>query len=177
MVGQNPPSLFDRFDQPVGKIGIQEMLAHRDDEMIPKLSTTLRMNAIVSDNRKLSGPRCDEDQDPISLVGLFHTEPLEFGSGFNQRLAIQLASLNVNANLPGGIRFRRPDCGDDAIVVQLAQKILRSHRIYQLPLEPPPPKLPPPPLKLLKPPPDDELPDHPPLPPPQPPRNGHPKLE
>ena len=69
-----------------------------------------------------------------------------------------------DAQFAGGPRFRVPNRGDDIVVLELMDEILRLHG-YQLPLAPPPPKLPPPPEK---PPP----PENPPLeepPPPQPP--------
>src|SRR5437763_8293858 len=63
-------------------------------------------------------------------------------------------------------------------MIKFAEKFLRPHPVYQLPLDPPPPKLPPPPLNPLNPPPDEpELPDDHPPPLPHPPMNGPPKLE
>src|SRR5204863_8696455 len=67
------------------------------------------------------------------------------------------AALHVDANLSRGLFLRALNRADDAIVIELLQKIFVIH--YQPSLAPPPPNPPPPPPN----------PPHPPPPPPDPP--------
>ena len=133
------------------------------------------MNAFVADDCELVGARRDENQNGISIGRFMHFKPVKFFLRGNQRIDLQLAALNKNANLARRFRFRIADCGDDPIVLELAQKFFGSHR-YQLEPAPPPPKLPPPPLNPLNPPPLPPPDDQPP-PPLEPRAQAHPAPE
>jgi hypothetical protein len=168
---------FNRLHQRVCEMLILEVHAHSVDQFLQEFVSALLMNAFVADHGELARPGSDENQHRVSFPRLFHAELPEFTLRVIEGIAIQFSPLNVDANLPRGFGFRFLDRPDDPIVIELAKKCLRSHEIYQLPLEPPPPNPPPPPLNPLKPPPDEELLDQPPPSLDQPPIKGPPKLE
>jgi hypothetical protein len=178
MARQKVPGFFDRFHQCVGEILFLEMRAHSLHELLPKLVSAFLMDTLIADHGKLARARSHKNQDAVAFPGGLHAQLGEFPARVIEGVAFQFASLNVDTNFPRAFPFDVADRRHDSIVIEFPEKILRSHRVYQLPLDPPPPKLPPPPLKPLKPPPEDPLDQPPPLlPPPQPPRNGPPTLE
>jgi hypothetical protein len=132
------------------------MLAHSGNKILPEFVAAFLVNAFVADHRKLLRARRHKNQDGISLGGFLHSELEKFLLRPFQRILLEFPALEKNADLPGRLRFGVFDRADDPIVLDLPEKSMRAHLIYQLPLEPPPPKLPPPPLNPLKPPPDDE---------------------
>jgi hypothetical protein len=137
------------------------MLAHSGNKILPEFVAAFLVNAFVADHRKLLRARCHKNQDGISLGGFLHSELEKFFLRSLQCVLLKFPALEENADLTGGLRFGIFDGRDDPIVLELSEKSMRAHLIYQLPLEPPPPKLPPPPLNPLKPPPDEELLDQP----------------
>jgi len=148
------------------------MIAHQIDNTLPVLLAATLVNSFVADDGELMRTRRHENEDGIAFWRFAHSEPLKFFPSGDQRIDLQLAALNENANLARRFRFRIADCGDDPIVLELAQKFFGSHR-YQLEPAPPPPKLPPPPLNPPPPPPPDDQP-----PPPLEPRaQAHPAPE
>src|SRR5512132_1610411 len=80
----------------------------------------------------------------------------------NERITIQFATLNQNANLTGGSGLRLVNRLNNPIVLEFAEEFPRSHLYHQLEPAPPPPKLPPPPLNPLNPPPPPPPEDPPP---------------
>jgi hypothetical protein len=151
------------------------MLAHSGNKILPEFVPAFLVNAFVADHGKLLRARRHKNQDGIPLGGFLHSELEKFFLRSLQGVLLEFPALQKDTNLPGRLRFRVLDGADDPIMLELPEKSMRTHLIYQLPLEPPPPKLPPPPLNPLKPPPDEdeELLDHP---PPQPLlMNGPPK--
>ena len=178
MACQKVARLFDRFDQGVREILALEMSAHSLHQLPPEFIPAFLMNAFVSDHRELLRPGRHKNQDAVALPGSLHAQLGEFPARVIESVALQFAPLNVDADFARAFSFGVADRRHDAIVIEFPEKIFRSHRFYQLPLDPPPPKLPPPPLNPLKPPPEDPLDQPPPLLPlDHPPTNGPPRLE
>src|SRR6202008_3017873 len=94
-----------------------------------------------------------ENQDGVAFGRLVHPELKKLLLRAGQRVLFEFSPLQKNADLPRRFRFGRLDRFCDPIVLELPEKIVRPHVIYQLDPAPPPPKLPPPPLNPLKPPP------------------------
>jgi hypothetical protein len=163
MSDERPTRFLNRIHDRIRELLVSEMFPHFVNEPLPKVLAAFFVNRFIADDGELVRARCHENEHGIVFWRLVHSEPLKFFLCSDERIDIQLAALNVNANLARRFRFRIADCGDDPIVLELAEKFFCPHR-YQLPLEPPPPKLPPPPLNPLNPPPPPE--DHPPPPPP-----------
>ena len=145
------------------------MLSHSLNQSLPEFFAAFFMDRFVAYDRKLVGARRHKNEHGIALRRFVHSEPMKLFLRSDEWIYIQVSALNENTNLAGSFRFGLPDCGDDPIVLELAEKFFGSHR-YQLEPAPPPPKLPPPPLNPLNPlnpppPPED---DQPPPPPPNP---------
>ena len=68
---------------------------------MPELFAAFLVNDFVAHHRKLMRAGRDENKYGIALACLVHAEPVKFLLGSSQRIGIQLAALNVNANLAG----------------------------------------------------------------------------
>jgi len=78
------------------------------------------MNPFIADDGELVGAGRHENEHGIALRCFVHAEPMKFFLCGDQRIDLQLAALNKNANLARRFRFRIADCGDDPIVLELA---------------------------------------------------------
>ena len=101
MRGERVAGFFNRFDECAAEFFILEMRAHGIDKSLPELPTAFFMNGLVAYHGKLMRPGRDENEHGIALACLVHAEPVKFLLGSSQRIGIQLAALNVNANLAG----------------------------------------------------------------------------
>src|SRR5947207_9012047 len=164
-----------RVDDCVSEAFAAKTLAHELDHPLPVCLAALFMNRFVADHGKLMRTRRHENEDGIAFWRFAHSEPLKFFPSGDQRINLQLAALNKNANLARRFRFRIANRLHDLVVFEFAEKFFRAHR-YQLEPAPPPPKLPPPLLNPLNPPPPPPPDDQPP-PPPEPSAQAHPAPE
>ncbi len=175
MRSQNATDIADCVYQSIGEALIPKMIAHQIDNTLPVLLAATLVNSFVADDGELMRTRRHENEDGIAFWRFAHSEPLKFFPSGDQRINLQLAALNKNANLARRFRFRVANRLHDLVVFEFAEKFFRAHR-YQLEPAPPPPKLPPPPLNPLNPPPPPPPDDQPP-PPPEPSAQAHPAPE
>ncbi len=117
----------DRLDQSVAELLVPKMLAHFFDQPLPELLTAFAMDRFVPHDGELVGARGDENQNVAVLSVLVKAKPLKSLLCGNQRIVLQFAALNENANLAGGLRFDIANRFYDLVVFQPAQKFFRSH--------------------------------------------------
>ena len=67
------------------------------------------MNRLIADDGEFVRSRRYENQHRIAFPGLVHSKPLEFFLRNDQRIGIQFAALNKDANLAGSFRFGLTD--------------------------------------------------------------------
>ena len=103
------------------------MRAHSVDEALPKSFAEFLVNGLVADHGKLAGAWRHKNQHGISFGRLVHPKPVKLLLRRNQRIAVQLPALNINADLAGSFCFSVLDRAHDPIVLELAQKFFRSH--------------------------------------------------
>jgi hypothetical protein len=105
------------------------MVAHLSDQPLPQFLAAFLVNRFVADDRKLVRARRDEDENGVSFRRFLHPEPVKSFLRRRQRIDLQLAALNENADLSGCFRFRVANCFHNPIVFELAEKFLGSHRV------------------------------------------------
>jgi hypothetical protein len=161
--GQYAADFLNRFDQRIAKVLVLKMRPHSGHNSLPELVTAFLVNRLIANYSELVRPWHHENQDRIALARLVHAQLTKFFLRGSQRIALQFAALNKNANLAGSLGFRLANRLHNPIVLEFTKELSRPHFRYQLEPAPPPPKLPPPPLNPLKPPPPPD--DQPPPPP------------
>ena len=101
MSGEQFADFLDAFDNSMAKLLILKMCAHSTYNVFPELLAALFVNCFVADDGEFVRSRRDENQHGIALASLVHPETLKFFLCNDQRIGIQFATLNVNANLAG----------------------------------------------------------------------------
>jgi hypothetical protein len=85
------------------------------------------MDFFVTNDRELVRARRHKNEHGVSFRSLVHAKPVKSAVRRGQRIAIQLAALNENADLSGRFRLRIPDRLYDLVVLKLGEKFLRPH--------------------------------------------------
>ena len=127
MRGECFAGFFNRFDECTAEFFILEMRAHGLDESLPELAAAFLVNGLVAYHGKLVRSGRDENEHSIALARFVHAKSMKFFLRSNQWIGTQLAALNINPDLTGSFRFRFTNCLHDPVVLELAQKFLRSH--------------------------------------------------
>jgi len=127
MARQELARFLDRFHEGIREILISEMGPHLLDELLPESIATFLVNAFIPNHRKLSRARGHINQDRVALISRLHPQLLEPLSRMIEGVAVQFSSLHVDPNLAGGLGFGPFDRSNDAIVIELLEKILGSH--------------------------------------------------
>jgi len=99
--GQQFADLLNGFDDSMAKFFVLKMRAHHIDNSLPEFLAAFLVNRFVADHGEFMRAGRDENKHGIALACLVHAEPVKFLLGSSQRIGIQLAALNVNANLAG----------------------------------------------------------------------------
>ena len=102
MRGQQFADFTDAFDDGAAKLLVLKMCAHSTYNVLPELLAAFFVNRLVANNGELVRARRYENQHGIALAGLGHSEMLKFFLCNDQRIGVQFAALNINANLAGG---------------------------------------------------------------------------
>ena len=103
MRGQQFADFPDAFDDSIGKLLVLKMRPHSAYNVLPELLVAPFVNRFITNNREHVRARRYEDQHRIALAGLGHSESLKFFLRNNQRISIQLAALNKNADFAGSL--------------------------------------------------------------------------
>ena len=101
MPSQHDANLLNRFDQCGTELLGLKMRAHFFHNALPELFAAFLMNRLVANNSELMHTRRHEDQHPVALARLVHTEPAKLLLRRKKGIGVQLAALDQNANLTG----------------------------------------------------------------------------
>ena len=129
MVLQRFANFLDRLDQRVTEFFVSKMFAHSGNKVLPKLFTAPFVDGFIADHGELMRAGCDKNEDAVAFACLVHSEPLEFFLCRHERIALQLSTLNIDADLRGGFRFGFANPLHDPVVLKLAQKFSCSHSL------------------------------------------------
>src|SRR5215471_14683872 len=116
------------------------MRPHSFDDALPEFIAAFLVNRFVANDRQFMSARRHKDQHRIAFARLVHTEPMKLPLRRSKGITLQFASLDQNANLTGGPRFRFANRLDDPVVLEFAKKVSGPHFYHQLEPAPPPPK-------------------------------------
>ena len=129
MLGEYVPDLLDRFYQRITELLILKMSPHFFYNALPEFIATFFMDRVIADDRKFMSTRRDKNEHRIALSGLVHTEAMKLPLCCKERITIQFAALDQNANLTGASGFRLANRLNNPIVLEFAQEFPRSHFI------------------------------------------------
>ncbi len=115
------------FDQRVAEFLVLKMLPHFIHNALPELLAAFFVNRFISNNSELACARRYENQHRIALACFVHAEALKFLLCSNQGIRIQLAALNINANLARSFRFSFTNRAYNLFMLKLAEKLTGSH--------------------------------------------------
>ncbi len=101
MRGQQFADLLNGFDNGMAKFLVLKMRAHHVNNSLPELFAAFLVDRFVANYGKLMRAGRDENEHGIAFARFVHSEPVKFLLRSNQRIGIQLAALNVNADLAG----------------------------------------------------------------------------
>ena len=117
MFGEQIACFADDADDAAGELGIAEVIGHFSRQHAPELLPTSRMDSCVTNHRELARFRSDEDQNPVTLAGLFHAHLDKVRLSCSHRVVHRLAA-HEDADLSGGLTFRRLNGRHDFLVPQ-----------------------------------------------------------
>jgi len=122
-------NFLDRFDQRVTEFFVSKMFAHPGNKVLPELFTAPFVDGFIAYDGELMRAGCDKNEDAVAFACLVHTKPLEFFLRRHEWIALQLSTLNIDADLRGGFRFGFANRLHDPVVLELAQKFSCSHSL------------------------------------------------
>lgn len=129
MPGQYAPDFLDRFYQCITEFLILKMPPHFFYNALPKFTAAFLVNRFVANNSEFMNTWRDKNEHRIALARLVHTEPMKSPLCSLERITLQFAALNQNANLTGSFRFGLPDRLNDPVVLEFAKEFSGSHLI------------------------------------------------
>ena len=92
---------LNTFDDGVTEFLILEMLAHSIDNLLPEFRAAFLVNRFVADHGEFVRPGRNENEHGIALACFIHSQAMKFLLRRDQWVCVQLAALDVNANLAG----------------------------------------------------------------------------
>ena len=101
MRGQQSADLLNGFDNGMAKFLVLKMRAHHVNNSLPELFAAFLVDRFVANYGKLMRAGCNENKHGIALARFVHAESVKFFLRSSQWIGIQLAALNVNADLAG----------------------------------------------------------------------------
>src|SRR2546428_8913445 len=99
MGGQRFARFLDRFDDGAAEFFVSKMGAHGVDKPLPKLLAAFFVNGFIANDSELARSRCHKNENRVALGRFVDAEPVKFFLGRDQRIDIQLSTLNINADL------------------------------------------------------------------------------
>ena len=127
MPGQQVADLSDRLHDGVAEFLVLKMSAHLIHHLVPERFAAFFVNRLVAHHCKLMRAGRHENEHRIAFPYSVHSEPLKFFLCNGQRIGVQSAPLNINANLAGSFRVSFANRPNDPLMLKLAEKLLRSH--------------------------------------------------
>ena len=112
MLQRDSDRAYGQRDRVFGMGGLQ-IFPEAEAEFFPVHLAHGRMNRGVADDGKLSTPKIDIEQDPISMGSLFHAKLVKEFLGAAIRIFFKPAFGEMHPDLPGGALFGLPDGADD----------------------------------------------------------------
>jgi hypothetical protein len=86
---------------------------------MPEFVAAFLVHSFVADHGELPRPGSDENQHAVSFPRLFHAEMAKLSLRVVERVAVQFASLDVDANFARGFCLRFLDGPDDPVMIEL----------------------------------------------------------
>jgi len=130
---QHLADFVNRFNQSVGEFFIFKMVAHSIDNTPPEFFAAFFVNRLIANYSEFVRSRRHENEHRIALPRLVHFQSMEFLLRNQQRIGLEFAALNKNANFPGRSGFNFTNRGNDPVVLELAQKFFCSHFTSPIP--------------------------------------------
>lgn len=127
MRGQRFPDIANRVHERIRESFVTKMFAHTVDNLPPINVAASFVDRLIAHDCKFARAGRDKNEDTVAFACLVHSKPLEFRLGRNQRIAIQLSTLDIDADLRGCFRFSLANRLHNSIVLELAQKLSCSH--------------------------------------------------
>jgi hypothetical protein len=87
---------------------------------LPELLAAFLVNRFIADHGEFMRPGRNENEHGIALGCFMHPQSMKFFLRRDQWVCVQLAALDVNANLAGSFCFGGTNRGNDLIVLKLA---------------------------------------------------------
>jgi hypothetical protein len=92
---------LNTFDDGTTKFLLLEMLAHSIDNLLPEFRAAFLVNRFIADHGEFMRPGRNENEHGIALACFIHPQSTKFFLRRDQWVCLQLAALDVNANLAG----------------------------------------------------------------------------
>jgi hypothetical protein len=129
MPGEYAPDFIDRFYQRITELLVLKMRSHFFNNTLPEFVAAFFMNRVIANDRKFVNTRRDKNEHRIALARLVHTEAMKLPLCCNERITIQFATLDQNANLAGRSGLRLANRLNNPVVLEFAKEFSRSHLI------------------------------------------------
>ena len=129
MRGQYAPDFLDRFYQCITELLILKMSPHFFYNALPEFIAAFFMNRVIANDRQFMNTRRNKNEHRIAFARLVHSEPMKLPLCCNERITIQFATQDQNANLTGGSGLRLANRLINPIVLEFAEEFPRSHLI------------------------------------------------
>ena len=92
---------LNAFDDGATEFLLLEMLAHSIDHLLPEMLAAFLVNRFIPDHGEFMRPGRNENEHGIALACFIHSQSTKFFLRRDQWVCVQLAALDVNANLAG----------------------------------------------------------------------------
>ena len=96
---------------------------------LPEFIAAFFMNRVIANDRQFMNTRRNKNEHRIAFARLVHSEPMKLPLCCNERITIQFATQDQNANLTGGSGLRLANRLINPIVLEFAEEFPRSHLI------------------------------------------------
>ena len=93
--------LLNAFDDGATEFLLLEMLAHSIDNFLPELLAAFLVNRFIAEHGEFMRPGRNENEHGIARACFIHPQSTKFFLRRDQWVCVQLAALDVNANLAG----------------------------------------------------------------------------
>jgi len=117
---QHRADVPNRIDERVRKPFISKMLAHHFDNTLPIKLAAFFVDRLIAHNREFARAGRYKNEDGVAFGRFVHPEPVKFLLRRNQRIAVQLSTLDIDPNLGRGLRLGLLNRPNDLIVLELA---------------------------------------------------------
>jgi len=121
------PDVANRVHERVRESFVTKMFAHTVDNLPPINVAASFVDRLIAHDCEFASAGRDKNEDAVAFACLVHSKPLKFLLGRNQRISIQLSTLDIDADLRGCFRFSLANRLHNSIVLELAQKLSCSH--------------------------------------------------